>query len=107
LVFGVVQFGLLFNRQQAFHASAREGARLAAIPSATDTEITALALDALDGVPLGSTPTVVIAPAVSQPCEGRRGQSVVVTVSAPTKIEIPLWGSASKTISGRGEFRCE
>lgn len=107
LVFGVVQFGLLYNRQQALHASAREGARLAALPSATDTEITQRALDALDGIPMAGTPTVTITPAVSQPCVGRLGETVTVVVSVPTTIEIPVWGTESKTLTGRGEFRCE
>ena len=107
LVFGIVQFGLLFNRQQALHASAREGARLAALPSSTKTEIETLALATLDGVPTSSTPTVTISPNVTRPCEGRLGLTVVVTVSVPTTIEIPLWGTAAKTLSGRGEFRCE
>jgi Flp pilus assembly protein TadG len=107
LVFGVVQFGLLFNRQQALHASAREGARLAALPSSTQAEIETLALATLNGVPTATTPTVTIEPNVTRPCEGRLGETVVVTVSVPTTIEIPLWGSAAKTITGRGEFRCE
>ena len=62
LVFGVVQFGLLYNRQQALHAAAREGARLAAIPSATQSEISTHALDALNGIPLDGTPTVTVTP---------------------------------------------
>jgi Flp pilus assembly protein TadG len=107
LVFGVVQFGLLYNRQQALHASAREGARLAAVPSSTSTEISQRALAALDGVPMSGTPTVTITPTLSQPCENRRGETVKVTVTVPTTIEIPLWGTESKTLTGKGEFRCE
>jgi len=38
LVFGVIQFGTLFNRQQGMHAAAREGARVAALPSSTLAE---------------------------------------------------------------------
>ena len=107
LVFGVVQFGLLYNRQQALHASAREGARLAALPSATSAEITQRALDALDGIPMSGTPTVTITPAVTQPCVGRLGDTVIVEVTVPTTIEIPVWGTESKILKGRGEFRCE
>lgn len=106
LVFGAIQFGLLFNRQQALHASAREGARLASLPSSTNAEITARAVGALDGIPLG-TPTVTITPNLSQPCENRLGQTVIVEVTVPTTIEIPMWGTESKTLRGRGEFRCE
>ena len=107
LVFGTVQFGLLYNRQQALHAAAREGARLAAIPSATLSEINTHALDALNGIPLEGTPTVTVTPNVSRPCEGRLGEAVLVEVSVNTTIEIPVWGTESKTLKGRGEFRCE
>ena len=107
LVFGVVQFGLLYNRQQALHAAAREGARLAAIPSATQSEISTHALDALNGIPLDGTPTVTVTPNVTRPCEGRLGEAVLVEVSVATTIEIPVWGTESKTLRGRGEFRCE
>lgn len=107
MVFGTIQFGLLFNRQQALHAAAREGARVAALPSTTQTEISARATSALDGIPLAGTPTIAVVPNVTKPCEARLGQSVVVTVSVPTSIEIPLWGTTSKTLTGRGEFRCE
>lgn len=107
LVFGVVQFGLLFNRQQALHASAREGARIAALPSATQTDIQNRAIDALDGIPLEGTPTVTITPNVTKPCEGRLGEAVQVAVSVQTTIEIPMWGTETRTLTGRGEFRCE
>ncbi len=107
LVFGTIQFGLLYNRQQALHAPAREGARLAALPSATSAEINQRAMDALDGIPMSTTPTVTITPAVNRPCEGRLGQTVKVVVTVPTTIEIPVWGTESKTLTGRGEFRCE
>lgn len=107
LVFGVVQFGLLYNRQQALHAAAREGARVAALPSATLTDISARATDALDGIPMEGTPTITVTPNVTQPCVGRLGESVSVEVSVPTTIEIPVWGTESKTLVGRGDFRCE
>lgn len=107
LVFGVVQFGLLYNRQQALHASAREGARVAALPSATLTDISARATAALDGIPMEGTPTIAVTPNVTQPCVGRLGEAVIVVVSVPTTIEIPVWGTESRTLIGRGEFRCE
>ena len=107
VVFGVVQFGLLYNRQQALHAAAREGARLAALPSATLTEITDRANDSLQGVPMSGTPTITVTPNVTQPCVGRLGETVSVEVKLATTIEIPLWGTESKDLVGRGEFRCE
>ena len=107
MVFGTIQFGLLFNRQQALHAAAREGARVAALPSTTQAEISARATSALDGRPHAATPTIAVVPNVTKPCDARLGESVVGTVSVPTSIEIPLWGTTAKTLTGRGEFRCE
>ncbi len=107
LVFGVVQFGTLYNRQQALHASAREGARTAALPSSTLADIDARVTSALDGIPMSGTPTVTVTPNVNRPCEARIGETVTVEVTVPTTIEIPVWGTESKTLVGRGEFRCE
>lgn len=107
LVFGAIQFGTLFNRQQALHAAAREGARVAALPSTTLSEIQTYANNALDGVSMAGTPTVTVTPNINRPCENRRGEPVIVQVSVPTTIEIPVWGTESKTLTGRGEFRCE
>ena len=40
LLFGILHFGLAYNRQQGLHAAAREGARLASLgASVTDAEI--------------------------------------------------------------------
>lgn len=37
LMYGILQFGLLYNRQQGLHAAAREGARLASLANDLDT----------------------------------------------------------------------
>ena len=107
VVFGAIQFGTLFNRQQGLHAAAREGARLAALPSSTQAEITTATTNALDGVALAGTPTITITPNVSQPCDNRPGETVTVEITVPTSLEIPMYGTVSKTLKGRGEFRCE
>ena len=39
LVFGIIQFSIAYNRTQGLHAAAREGARYAALPSNTSSEI--------------------------------------------------------------------
>lgn len=48
LVFGIIQFGIAYNRSQGMHAAAREGARLAAIGAEID-DIEARIGSALDG----------------------------------------------------------
>jgi TadE-like protein len=107
LVFGVIQFGTLFNRQQGMHAAAREGARVAALPSSTLADIENRANDALQGINFTTPPTISVTPITAKPCEARRGETVVVVVEAPMTIEIPIWGSKDVTLTGRGEFRCE
>lgn len=107
LVFGIIQFGVLFNRQQGLHAAAREGARIASISNTTQPEIVARVNDTLTGVSLSEAPTVTITPNTTEPCRNRTGLTVVVEVSAPSSIEIPMWGAKSFTLSGRGEYRCE
>ncbi|MCB0996053.1 MAG: pilus assembly protein [Acidimicrobiales bacterium] len=107
LVFGIIQFGVLFNRQQGLHAAAREGARIASLPNTNQTQIESRVTDALTGVSLSATPTITITPNVTQPCRDRTGLTVVVEVEAASTIEIPMWGTKSFNLSGRGEFRCE
>jgi Flp pilus assembly protein TadG len=107
LLVGTIQFGIAYNRKQGLHAAAREGARLASLPTATSGQISARVNDALTGVPLAGSPSIVISPGMTRPCENRRGQSVTVTVSAATTLDIPLWGVQNVTMVGRGSFRCE
>ncbi len=108
LLFGIVQFGITFNRQQGIHAAAREGARVGSLPGTTSAEIEDRVMDALDGVPLAATPTITISPSVGQPCSAGTGSAtVVVEVEATTTLEIPLWGVATVDLQSTGEFRCE
>jgi hypothetical protein len=107
LVFGIVQFAIAYNRVQGLHAAAREGARLASLPQTTQGDITDRVTDSLDGVPLNGSPTITVSPSATRPCQNRSGLTVIVSVSAETDLDIPLWGSVSKTITGKGEFRCE
>jgi Flp pilus assembly protein TadG len=107
LVFGIVQFAIAYNRAQGLHASAREGARIASLPQTTQSEITSRVTSSLSGVPLDGTPSISVNPSTTRPCQNRTGQTVTVTVQAVTSLDIPLWGAVSKTLTGKGEFRCE
>lgn len=107
LVFGVVQFGLLLNRQQALHAAAREGARVAALPATSTSDIQNRIDEALEGIPLNGTPTITITPNTTNPCQGRPGEAVEVEIIVPTTIELPVAGTKTVDLTGRGEFRCE
>jgi Flp pilus assembly protein TadG len=135
LIFGLVQFGLAYNRLQGMQAAAREGARVASLPSSSIDDIrfrimgssTSSAEGALKGVMPNTaaysnvricvttssdcTPTTVItsATSTSKPCAGNGGDKVLVKLTYPNTIDIPLWpGSpATTTLTGKGEFRCE
>ncbi len=111
LVFGIVEFSIAYNRQQGLHAAAREGARVAALPQTGAAAIDARVRSALQGV-LNSTEiqnaTITVSPSANQPCDSAPpGTHVVVTVSAPDQLAIPLFSTQTITLTGRGEFLCE
>jgi len=110
LVFGIVQFSIMYNAQQGLHAAAREGARLGALPQTTQSDIVAHVEDALDGV--GGIDVddidITITPDNTRPCDLQpSGTPVVVTVESPATLDIPLWGVSTGTLTGKGEFKCE
>lgn len=109
LVFGIIQFSIYFNRLQGLQAAAREGARVAALPQSSQSDVTKKVTSALDGIlPSGTTPTITISPSSSNPCDLQpAGTSVTVTVKATSTLDIPLWGSQTVTQTGTGVFRCE
>lgn len=119
LVFGIVQFGLFFNRQQGVHAAAREGARIAALSSTTSDDIVTRVDDALSGISLPDGRTITISSSgysytttgssgdSTRPCENNFGESVTVTVTAAMDFEIPPIMTRDVTVTGTGDFRCE
>ena len=109
LVFGIIQWSIYFNRLQGLQAAAREGARVAALPQSTQSDVKAKVTDALSGVlPSGATPTISVSPSSSNPCDLQAaGTSVTVTVKVSTDLNIPLWGNQTVTQTGKGVFKCE
>jgi Flp pilus assembly protein TadG len=111
LVFGIVEFSIAYNREQGLHAAAREGARVAALPQTDQPTIVARVRSALQGVLSPSdiqAATISVTPTGNQPCDGApAGTHVVVTVSAPDQLAIPLVTNSTVTLTGRGEFLCE
>jgi TadE-like protein len=95
LVFGIIEFGITFNRLQGLHAAAREGARVGAVDPGSEC---GAAYDALSGMSINSPSCSV---------SGCPGDSVVVTLRANSPISIPLVGDFNIRLTGRGEFRCE
>ena len=110
LLFGIIEFSIAYNHAQGLHAAAREGARVAALPQTTQAAVVDRVKSALQGV-LNSTDiqnaTITVTPSGNQPCNGApAGTHVVVTVSAPDDLAIPLY-TKTLTLTGRGEFLCE
>lgn len=106
LLFGIVEFAVAFNRAQAVEASAREGGRLAAISTTSTGDVTTRVNDALAGISLDGAVSVSVNPG-GQPCFGRQGEQVTVTVSTPHDVNIPLFGNQTITLSSQATFRCE
>jgi Flp pilus assembly protein TadG len=110
LLFGIIEFSIAYNHAQGLHAAAREGARVASLPQTTQAAVVDRVKSSLQGV-LNSTDiqnaTITVTPSGNQPCNGApAGTHVVVTVSAPDDLAIPLY-TKTLTLTGRGEFLCE
>jgi len=102
LIFGMVQLGLTYQRQSAVHAAAREGARVASLPTTTTNQACARSAAALAGTGFTAVPNCNVV----GDCSGA-STSVVVTITVPNTIEIPFYGTSTFTLTGVGDFRCE
>ena len=96
LIFGVIEFGLAFNRLQGVHAAAREGARIGAVVPGAEC---ARALSSLDGLGISAVTCTV-----ETSCPGT---NAVVVIEATEELSIPIVGDQTVSLTGRGEFRCE
>jgi Flp pilus assembly protein TadG len=136
VLFGIIQFGIAYNRTQGLQAAAREGARIASI-GGTQADIktrvqAAQSLFQASDVQVkidysqdnGASWTTICndgggggcnSTATPTPC-GVTGLSqtnlVQVTATVPASltkyaIVIPLWGNKAITYSSSGAFRCE
>jgi hypothetical protein len=81
VLFGIVDFGMLFQRYQAVTNAAREGARVAVLPLYDDADVAARVSQYLTAAGLTETPTVPAPDRAPVPLGGS-GQCInVVTVS--------------------------
>jgi len=104
LVFGIIQFGIAFNRVQGLHAAAREGARTASIPTNTAADVQARIDESLAAMNFVANPAAI---SPGGGCAGNRGNPITVTVTAPYTVAIPLLPNVNVTLTGEGVFRCE
>ena len=113
VLFGIIQFGMAYNRSQGLEAASREGGRLAAT-GATYTEI-ATRVRASQSLFQSADVAVTTTPASSgsgKPCvnAGIGGLVTVTATVAPSakySIAIPLWGNRQINYTASGVFRCE
>lgn len=132
-LFGIVQFGIAYDKQQSVNSAAREGARLAALDSSSLVDIATRAVQAYSAsASPGADPVVTVYDAAGtvagvrsasgaytpsgtastdplrMPC-GRPAASTYarVVVSTPYDITIPFLRVQRVTIDAQGEFRCE
>ena len=103
-LFGIIEFAFVLSRAQAVEAAAREGGRLASLSSSDLSDIENRVGTTLNGVPLDGSPSVSVSPAM---CDGREGQSVTVTVTAPHRLTVPFVFDRQLTLQGQSVFRCE
>ncbi|MGI9598011.1 MAG: TadE/TadG family type IV pilus assembly protein [Acidimicrobiales bacterium] len=104
IIFGIIEFGIAFNRAQAVEAAAREGARLASISTSTPADINARVNATLAGIAMQNPVNVNIGPGG---CAGREGDPVTVTVSTLHALNVPLVPLPAITLTGQAVFRCE
>lgn len=108
LLLGIVQFGIAFFRYQGVQAAAREGARVGALQSTTQSMIAARVDDVMSDVAGDGTYALDVDPGASMPCNSLSGaDQVIVNVDYTMDLVIPLWKSMPITMTGVGEFRCE
>jgi Flp pilus assembly protein TadG len=128
VLFGIIQFGIAYNRYQGLQAAAREGARISAV-GATVSQVVNRAREAQSlftptdvAVRLeyslndGATWTTVTGTS-SRACQlagvGRLVQvtatvdPAVLSPSTKYAIAIPLWGNRAVKYESSGRFRCE
>ncbi|MGH9165359.1 MAG: TadE/TadG family type IV pilus assembly protein, partial [Acidimicrobiales bacterium] len=99
LVFGIVEFGRAYSAKISLTAAAREGARLLAL----DGTAAAVQARVKDSAP-SLNPALISFNAITSPCTP--GNLVEVQASYPLAWDIPMLGSGTWTLVGRGVMRC-
>jgi len=102
LLFAIIELGLGFQRFEAINAAAREGARVASLPTTSTVDACNRVTASLSGTSFTGTPTCT----ATNECQNSE-PSVTVTVTVPNQISIPFLPAANVTITGSGDFRCE
>ena len=97
LVFGTVEFGRGYNAQITLTHAAREGVRTLAVTKDSDEAVTATK-NAATSLPPAQ---VSVSTTACNP-----GAATSVTATYPFKYNIPLFGTHTITLKGKGIMRC-
>jgi len=108
LLFGMIEFGVVYDAQLQVTHAAREGARraavggnMAAVQAVVDAQTTGL----------GSSKALLVAPTVVPPAppiqDATLGDHYVVTVQYVYKLDIPLWGERDLLLKSTAQMRKE
>jgi len=97
LLFGIIEFGLVFDAQLTITHAAREGARVASVGGNVASAVAAQT-SGLTGV------TYTLTPVTNSPT---RGSYYEVTVRYTYPLDIPLWGSRSLPLKSTAQMRKE
>lgn len=101
LVFGIIEFGRIFNELEVLNSAAREGARTAAVRG-TATEVADAVEAAAAPYSLDETPV-----ADKQCNDATSGDRVTVAWTQNFKISVGLLPPFDKDMEIKGVFRCE
>jgi Flp pilus assembly protein TadG len=88
LVLGSIEFGRGMMVANMLTSTAREGARLATLPTTTNADITAAVNKSLDGTGIPKADAVItikVNDAVADASTAKTGDAIVVTVAAPVR----------------------
>jgi len=106
IVFGIIQFGILLSRYQAYSAAAREGARVAAVRGTAAEVLTRV--EAASNYDLDAGSISVQTTSGAAVCSATtRGEEVTVTWPQPFGVSIPFGPRVDFTLDIKGVFRCE
>ena len=106
VLWGIIEFGQGFNAKVELSGAVREGARAAALSSATSSaallaEAEAATRNAAPGLDAGS-----ITVTVPEPCPASGEGTAKVTATDPYAYDIPFFGTGTWTITAKGAMRC-
>ncbi len=96
IIFGIIQFGIVYNHYLAITHAAREGARLAAVGKFSEEAVTDRAY-----------PVDSVNVEISYPNGESHGEPVEVKVSSNYLLSIPLYGQFNIPLISKAEMRIE